>query len=213
MDRSPFNVGILLFNQVELLDFSGPYEVFCMANAIIAKDGLQNPPFSVVTIAERDGWIVTRGGLKVIPDYTLDTCPSLKTLLVPGGPGVRQEMQNQVIVDWIVNKAQECRQVASVCTGALLLGKARLLAGRQVTTHWAALDELAELCPDSIVLRGYRVVDSGEVITAAGVSAGIDLALYLTALYCGEETRQRVARQMEYTPTSGNLYHVPSSPY
>lgn len=213
MDRSPFSIGILLFNQVELLDFSGPYEVFCMANAIIAKGGLQKPPFSVVTIAEREGWIVTRGGLKVIPDYTMGTCPSLQILVVPGGPGVRQEMHNQTIIDWITNKAQECQQVASVCTGTLLLGKAKLLTGRQVTTHWAALDELAKLCPDSIVLREYRVVDSGEVITSAGVSAGIDLALYLIALYCGEETRQRVARQMEYIPISDNLYHVPSSSY
>lgn len=213
MDRSPFNVGILLFNQVELLDFSGPYEVFCMANAIIAKDGFKKTSFSVLTVSEREGWIVTRGGLRVIPDYTMDTCPSLHILVVPGGPGVRQEMHNQTIVDWITNKAQECRQVASVCTGALLLGKAGLLAGRQVTTHWAALDELAKLCPDSIVLREYRVVDSGEVVTSAGVSAGIDLALYLTARYCGEETRQRVARQMEYTPISGNLYHVQSSSY
>lgn len=210
MSQSPISIGILLFNQVELLDFAGPYEVFCMANAITTKDGMQKDPFSVLTVAENEGWIVTRGGLKVIPDSTLRTCPSLNTLLVPGGPGVRQEVQNQVIVDWITNKAQECRQVASVCTGALLLGKAGLLTNRQVTTHWAALDELAELCPDSIVLREYRVVDSGEIVTAAGVSAGIDLALYLTARYCGEETRQRVARQMEYIPISGNLFHAPS---
>lgn len=209
MEETPISIGILLFDQVELLDFSGPFEVFSMANALRARDGVRNPPFSVRTVAAGEGWVVTRGGLRVVPDCTLETCPSLDILVVPGGPGVRQEMHQSRLVDWIARKARECRQVASVCTGALLLGKAGLLAGRQATTHWAALDELERLCPECIVLREYRVVDSGEIVTSAGVSAGIDMALYLTARCCGEELRQRVARQMEYLPSSGQFYCTP----
>jgi len=119
-------------------------------------------------------------------------------LIVPGGPGIRREIENPPLIEWIKSRAQECQHVVSVCTGALLLGATGLLAGQRVTTHWAAQDELARICPEATIMRDERFVDSGHVITAAGVAAGIDMALYLAARYLGEGTARRTARRMEY---------------
>jgi len=192
------SIGVLLFDEVELLDFAGPCEVLSMANAIVSRQDPQEAPFSVFTVSETPERVIARGGLRVLPDHTIDGCPTMDVLLVPGGPGVRREMHNQRLIEWIITRAQQSLQVASVCTGALLLGKARLLAGHRVTTHWAALDELARICPEAIVIRGKRVVESGRIITAAGVCAGIDLALYLVSLYLGEEIGRLTAERMEY---------------
>jgi transcriptional regulator GlxA family with amidase domain len=192
------DIGILLFDDVELLDFAGPYEVFCMANVVVSMQARDVPPFLVFTIADKPRTIRTRAGLRVLPDLGLEDCPNMDLLVVPGGPGVRQEMKNGKLIDCLINFAHLNRRVASVCTGALLLGKAGLLKGRQATTHWSALEELAQLCPETIVVGGKRVVDSGSILTAAGVSAGIDLALYLVGGYLNGEISRFVAERMEY---------------
>lgn len=192
------NIGILLFDDVELLDFAGPYEVFCMANVVATRQAGDVAPFRVFAIADKVCTIRTRAGLRVLPDFGLEDCPNIDLLVVPGGPGVRQVMKNEKLVEWLIKFAQFDRRVASVCTGALLLGKAGLLKGRQATTHRSALEELAQLCPDTIVVRGQRVVNSGPILTAAGVSAGIDLALYLVGVYLNGEISRSVAERMEY---------------
>jgi transcriptional regulator GlxA family with amidase domain len=194
----PLGIGILLFDDVELLDFAGPYEVFCMANVVMSMQARDVTPFSVFTIAEQPRTIRTRAGLRVLSDFGLGDCPNLDLLVVPGGPGVRQEMKNGKLIDWLINFTRLNRRVASVCTGALLLGKAGLLNGRQVTTHRSALEELAQLCPESIVVSGQRVVDTGPILTSAGVSAGIDLALYLVGYYLNGEISRLVTERMEY---------------
>jgi transcriptional regulator GlxA family with amidase domain len=194
----PINIGILLFDYVELLDFAGPYEVFCMANVVVSMQARDVTPFLVSTIADKPRTIQTRAGLRVLPDFGLEDCPIMDLLIVPGGPGVRQEMKNGKLIDWLINFAHLNLRVASVCTGALLLGKAGLLKGRQATTHWSALEELAQLCPETIIVGGKRVVDSGSILTAAGVSAGIDLALYLVGDYLNGEISRFVAERMEY---------------
>ncbi|OGO62583.1 MAG: hypothetical protein A2029_13720 [Chloroflexi bacterium RBG_19FT_COMBO_47_9] len=192
------NIGILLFDDVELLDFAGPCEVFCIANVVVAVDKSNVTPFRVFTIADKSPTIRTRACLRVLPDFGLDNCPNIDLLLVPGGPGVRREMENEKLIDWIIRVAKLHRRVASVCTGALLLGRAGLLKGRQATTHVSALDELAQLCPDTIVVGKQRVVESGPILTAAGVSSGIDLGLYLVGYYLNGEIRRLVAERMEY---------------
>jgi transcriptional regulator GlxA family with amidase domain len=191
-------VGILIFPDVEVLDFCGPFEVFSTTRLDEARRREEPSPYEVALVAERPDIVVATGGLKVLPDRTLEDGPDLDVLVVPGGWGTRREMQNDRLLAWIVGHSRRVGTLASVCTGALLLGRAGLLDGRRATTHWRALDLLRESAPTATVVADERVVADGDVITSAGISAGIDLALRVVARHHGEAVARATARHMEY---------------
>jgi transcriptional regulator GlxA family with amidase domain len=198
-DSRELNVAILLFPDVEELDFVGPFEVFAVASRpeISGEDAPWR--IRVFTVAEHPGPVKGRGGLAVLPDYSLDNCPQVDLLVVPGGLGTRREVDNSRLVDWIRRTSEGALLSSSVCTGAFLLAKAGLLEGREVTTHWASLERMSETFPSCRVRSDLRVVDAGPIVTSAGISAGIDMALHLVARLQGLEVAHRTARQMEYT--------------
>jgi transcriptional regulator GlxA family with amidase domain len=200
------NIGILLFDDVEVLDFCGPFEVFSVAAQIASEDGGESP-FTVFTLAERAGGQPVRcaGGLLVQPHYSLDNHPPIDLLVVPGGWGTRREVDNPRLIDWIRAQAEKAQLTTSVCTGAFLLGRAGLLEGRQVTTHWASIERLRASLPGAAVLEHIRYVDEGPIVTSAGISAGIDMALHLVARLQGDDLARQTARRMEYNSTSSPL--------
>jgi len=183
-------VGVLLFDQVEVLDFAGPYEVLCCA-----VDERGKPLFRVFTLAENKQ-VTCRGGLKVAPDKRLSAAPGLDVVLVPGGPGARSRKRGVALVKFLRERADTPAHIASVCTGAFVLARAGLLDGKKATTHWARRAELARAHPKVEVVEG-KVVDQGKVITSAGVASGIDLALHLVEKYYGQAARSREAKRLE----------------
>lgn len=187
------NVAILLFDEVEVLDFAGPFEVFSVAGR---RNNLE--PFAVYTVAEKDGPITARNQLSVNPRYTIATCPPPHILIVPGGFGTRREMHNEALLAWIRQTAERAELVLSVCTGALMLATAGLLDGLSATTHFNALELLAKTCPSARMMPGRRFVDNGKVIVSAGVSAGIDMSFHVVARLLGVELAIETARYMEY---------------
>jgi transcriptional regulator GlxA family with amidase domain len=191
-------IGIYLYDEVEVLDFSGPFEVFTTASRmkVRAQPGI-DPPFVVHTIASARQTITARGGLRVIPQYSICTHPALDVLLLPGGI-VSAELARPEVIDWIARVSRESELTASVCTGAFLLGQAGLLDGRPATTHWEDAAELAELFPKIKVQVDKRWVETGHIVTAAGISAGIDMSLHLVARLEDEALAVATARQMDY---------------
>ena len=186
-------VGILLFDEVEVLDFAGPFEVFSLA-----RDFNQEALFQVHTITENGQMIRARNGLKVLPDYNFSNCPQLDILLVPGGYGAEEiEIYNESLLSWITEEAQQVEILASVCTGALLLAQAGFLKGKKATTHWMDLERLANF-PEVDVQKETKYVEDGKVITSGGISAGIDMSFYLVAKLYGVETALATAKRMEY---------------
>lgn len=191
-------VGILLFNEVEVLDFAGPFEVFSLAEAANTSDKY----FKVIIIAEHQALISARNGLKVIPDYSFDNHPAIDILVIPGGYGAEKvEINNPVVIDWIISQAKLTKLTLSVCTGALLLAKAGLLAGKSATTHWMDLDDL-ESYPNIEVIANTRFVDASDkmtnIVTSAGISAGIHASLYCVEKLIDSQTMQTTARRMEF---------------
>ncbi|MBW2272604.1 MAG: DJ-1/PfpI family protein [Deltaproteobacteria bacterium] len=186
-------IGIVIFEDAEELDFVGPWEVFTMA--AMGREDLH-----VLTIAEAERPIRCAKGLRVIPDRSFTDAPPLDVVLVPGGQGTRREIDNPVLIDWLAESAGPCRWVTSVCTGSMLLHAAGLVKERRITTHWAFIETLRELAPDAEVLEGVRYVRDGNLVTAAGVSAGIDMALWLTGQLFGVEHARQTQRLMEYDP-------------
>ncbi len=182
--------GIVLFDDAEELDFAGPWEVFTMART----EGDR-----VVTIAEYDRPVICAKGLRVLPDHTFDDAPALDVVVVPGGQGTRREIDNPVLTDWLAKVAVDCRWVTSVCTGSFVLHAAGPARGKRVTTHWASIDRLKEL-GDATVLDNVRYVRDGDVVTAAGVSAGIDMALWVVGQLYDVDHARAVQRFMEYDP-------------
>jgi transcriptional regulator GlxA family with amidase domain len=192
------NLAILIFADVEVLDFCGPYEVFSVANRFT-----EPAAFSVFTIAKMPGPVVTHNGLSVHPHFQLVDCPKPNILLVPGGRGTRTEMHDSAIIDWIKDAAGSAELVLSVCTGSLLLAKAGLLDGLEATTHHGALDLLKELAPTTTVHADRRYVDNGRIICSAGIAAGIDMSLHVVARLLGDDVAVKTARQMEYPWRNG----------
>jgi transcriptional regulator GlxA family with amidase domain len=191
-------VGILVYEAVEVLDFCGPFEVFSLTRLNEEKRREETSPFNVFLIAEATSPVVATGGMKVVPDYDLDTCPQLDILIIPGGWGAIREMNNERLVNWIGTRSKQVDTLSSVCTGALLLGKAGLLDGKRATTHWRFLDRMQELFPRVTVERQVHFVEEGILFTSAGISAGIDMSLRIVARYFGEAVAKATARHMEY---------------
>ncbi len=192
------NVGIYLYDEVEVLDFAGPLEVFCTASRVWRRRNPEGePPFTVFTVSQSRAAIRARGGLMVEPHLGFDDAPAVDILIVPGGV-IDVELAKPEVIDWIAGRAGGARLTASVCTGAFLLGKAGLLSGRQVTTHWEDIADLRRALPDARVVEDRRWVDEGDIITSAGISAGIDMSLHIVRRIAGEELAAATARQMDY---------------
>ena len=196
MERA--RAGILLFNDIEVLDFCGPFEVFSVTRLDEARRREQPSPFEVLLVAETMDPVTTAGGMQVLPMASFAGCPALDVLVGPGGMGTRKEMLNPAVLDFVRAQAAGAGLVASVCTGALILGKAGLLAGLRATTHWRSLELLQELFPDVSVDSAAQVVDQGRIMTSAGIAAGIDLALLIVARRHGGAVARAAARHMEY---------------
>ena len=201
-------VGIVLFTNIEVLDFCGPFEVFSVTRLHEDKRREEPSPFEVLLVAEKSAPVVTTGGMKVIPDHTFASCPKLDILVVPGGWGTRTELGNPAMLDWLRRRAVEVETLTSVCTGSMLLGFAGLLDGRHATTHWRSLDWMRESFPGVIVECDQHVVEDGSVLTSAGISAGIDMALKVVARYCGEGIARATAKQMEYPYPDTNARRI-----
>jgi transcriptional regulator GlxA family with amidase domain len=201
-------VGIVLFEDIEVLDFCGPFEVFAATRLNEAKRREEPSPFEIWLVAEKNGPVVTSGGMQVIPHHTFETCPRLDILVVPGGWGTRRELHNPAVLDWLRLRAPEVETLTSVCTGAMLLGAAGLLDGRRATTHWRSLDWMRESFPAVTVEYNQHVVEDGRVITSAGIAAGIDLALKVVARYHGEAVARATARHMEYPYPETNARRI-----
>ncbi|CAN5802843.1 DJ-1/PfpI family protein [soil metagenome] len=205
------SAGILIFDDVEVLDFAGPFEILSRARlepGTESRRSEDSAPFQVFTVAERPGTVMATGGLRVVPHYDFTNAPPLDILVVPGGFGTRLLLDSTAVLTWIREAAGRAAHVCSVCTGSLLLARAGLLDGRRATTHWGALDRLAELDPGIVVVRDLRVVDDG-ILTSAGVSAGIDMAFSLVERICGRAVAEDTARYVEYPLL--NPAHLPQS--
>jgi len=188
-------VGILLFNEVEVLDFAGPFEVFSLAAAL----SITAKPFSVKTISEDGNLITARNGLKVYPDYSFSNHPPLDIVIIPGGYGAEEtEINNPNVISWIQKQHASAKITASVCTGALLLAKAGILDGRKATTHWMDINRLEKEFPAVQVERNVKFVDEGTIFTSGGISAGINLSFYLLTKLLGKEAAVQTAERMEY---------------
>jgi transcriptional regulator GlxA family with amidase domain len=192
-------IGILIFDEVEELDFVGPWEVFTMGNEMAKRAG-KPVPHDVFLVAEKDSPVRCAKGMRVLPDTTTAQCAALDVLLVPGGQGTRREVDNAALLGWIAKVARDAQWITSVCTGAMLLTAAGPAKGKRVTTHWGFIDTLRARNEAAEVLSRYRYVRDGNVVTAAGVSAGIDMALWLTGEWHGPDFARTVQRGMEYDP-------------
>ncbi|MCA9078306.1 MAG: DJ-1/PfpI family protein [Planctomycetaceae bacterium] len=201
-------VGILTFDDVEVLDFTGPFEVFSVARLSEERRREEPSPFDVWLVAESDQPVTTSGGMKVLPLYTTANCPHLDILVIPGGWGTRRLLTHEPLLEWIRKQSDSVSLLTSVCTGALLLGQAGLLDGRRATTHWKSLDVMEELLPNVTVVRDQHVVEEGDVLTSAGISAGIEMALRVVARECGESVARATAAHMEYPFPEDNRRRV-----
>ena len=195
MTFEPKSVAILLFEDVELLDFAGPYEVF---------SSVHKPPerklrlMDVVTVAATMAPVTCANGLVVQPDHDLENCPISDILLIPGGAGTRTAVNNPVIMDWLAQQAKFAELLTSVCTGSFLLAKLGVLNNKQATTHWAGISSLRKNHPAVNVQENVRWTADGNVYTSAGVSAGIDMALHIVQQIYGAEIANETARWIEY---------------
>lgn len=191
-------VGIFLFADVEALDFAGPYEVFTTANRVARKTGpVSDDLFSVFSIAANVQPVKMRAGMTVIPDFAFEHAPDINVLIVPGGV-VNAEMLKPEVIDWIQRISLGTRLTASVCTGAFLLAKANVLVDHKVTTHWEDIADLRQQFPRLHVVENTRWVDEGNIVTSAGISAGIDMSLHLVETLAGRALAIATARQMEF---------------
>ncbi len=196
------NVGIFIFENVEVLDFAGPYEVFTTASRVNQCNS-QPELFTVFTIARTGATVQARAGLKVYTDYHFGNHPPIDLLIIPGGV-VTQELDEPEVIQWIQSIAAKTQLTASVCTGAFLLAQAGLLEGKSATTHWEDLDDLRTMFGSIEVVEGKRWVDEGVVITSAGISAGIDMSLHLVDRLAGRDLALKTARQMEFDWTENS---------
>ena len=179
------NVGIFIFDEVEVLDFAGPFEVFSRTRLLKGAESRRSndsAPFNPFTVSIDKKPLTATGGLKIIADYTFNNFPKIDILIVPGGYGTRTLLNNEILLKWIKAVSDKANITASVCTGSLLLAKAGLLEGKRATTHWGAIEALKSISKDIQVITERRVVND-EIITSAGVSSGIDMAFMIAVSY------------------------------
>ena len=186
------DIGIYIYDQAEVLDFSGPFEVLSVANRL-AKLG-----WNIWLVAEEKSLVEARGVFQVKPHYSIQNVPELDVLIVVGGVH-SEELHKTEVINWIRKTVEKTQITASVCTGAFLLAEAGLLDGLEVTTHWEDIPDLQRNYPNLQVRKGVRWIEQGKLFTAAGISAGIDMSLELVARLAGAELAERTTRQMEYT--------------
>ncbi|WP_267377802.1 DJ-1/PfpI family protein [Bacillus sp. GM_Baccil_2] len=188
-----WSVGIFLFNEVEVLDFAEPFEVFSVTEVNEEKT------FTVYTVSENGEMITARNGLKVQPDYSIENLPPVDILIIPGGLGARKyEIKNEIVIKWIRQQMKEVKLMTSVCTGALLLAKAGLLEGLKATTHWASIEKFKNEFQNVEVIENVKFVDEGHIITSAGISAGINMAFHIVKNLLGVHVAEDTAKRMEY---------------
>src|SRR5919112_6575391 len=169
-NQLPLTVGILVFDQVEVLDVAGPFEVFAVTRLNNECRQEESSPFRVLLVSENMDQVSAIGGLRFTPDVTKDNCPDLDLLIVPGGWGTRTQVKNANLLKWIANKSRRTRLTGSVCTGSSLLGEAGLLDGREATTHWRTFDFLRQAAPNACIREDLRFTTDGSVFTSAGIS-------------------------------------------
>lgn len=187
------NIGIYIYDQAEVLDFSGPFEVFSTAARISSGKKL----FNVFLVSETGETVTARGDFNVQPHYGFSNHPGIDVLIVVGGVHTG-ELQKPAVLDWIHRQSHHAELVASVCTGAFLLAEAGVLSDQKVTTHWEDIPDLRKAYPKLRVIENQRWVDEGSIITSAGISAGIDMSLYLVSRIKNRELAEKTARQMEF---------------
>ncbi len=202
MDITRRNVAILIFQDAEVLDFCGPFEVFAVTRR---KDNPDLRPFNVYTVAETHAPVSARNGLSINPAHSIYDCPPPDVALIPGGWGVRQQLDKAAVIDWIGAQYERVELLLSVCTGAWLLAKAGLLKGLHAATYHTGYERLAELEPTATLCPGKRYADNGKIITSAGISAGIDMSLHAVSRLLGEEQAVYTAQLMEYFWTPGKV--------
>ena len=191
-------IGIFLFEEAEELDFVGPFEVFTMARMSQQMRG--EPGYDVKLISQSGGEVVGAKGMRFTVDCAMADAPDLDLVLVPGGQGTRSLVENAAVLDWLARVAGKAEWVTSVCTGSYVLAAAGLAENKRVTTHWAFIEELRERVKTTTVLENVRYVRDGNLVTSAGVSAGIDMALWLVGQMESPEFAREVQKYMEYDP-------------
>jgi len=186
-------VGIFVFNEVEVLDFAGPFEVFSLT-----KDG-DDKLFEVIIIGETYEPISARNGLKILPSAIFKENLNLDILIIPGGYGAEKiEIKNKTTIDWITGQHKRVKILASVCTGAFLLAECGILDNKKATTHWKDLDRFEHDFPKIEVIRNIKFVDEGEILTSGGISAGINMSFHIVSRLFGTEIAKKTAKRMEY---------------
>ncbi|PCI53135.1 MAG: thiamine biosynthesis protein ThiJ [Alphaproteobacteria bacterium] len=192
-------IAIFIFDGVEELDFVGPYEVFTMINEVYQSSGASKA-VHVQLLSETEGHITGAKGMRVLPDGLISSSEHWDVVLVPGGEGVRPLLENANVLDWLGRQAQHVKWMTSVCTGSMALAKAGLTKGKRVTTHHMLFKEFVKRELDGTLVKDVRYVRDGNIVTAAGVSAGIDMALWLTGRMFSPDLARRVQSAMEYDP-------------
>jgi transcriptional regulator GlxA family with amidase domain len=187
------NIGVYIYPKAEVLDFSGPFEVFTTASRVCED----NNPFDVFLISEHGGEVVARAGYRVMSDYAFDKHPKLDVAIIVGGEH-DEEMHKSQVIQWIQRQAQQVTTVASVCTGVFLLAQAGVIKSHKVTTHWEDIPALKDQFPGLTVVKDVRWVDEGDIVTSGGISAGIDMSLHLVSKLHSFELAEKTARQMEF---------------
>jgi len=200
-------IGIFIFDDAEELDFVGPYEVFTMINTVAQYRG-EADPVKVILISETGRDITGKKGMRVGAHAAMADIKSLDVICIPGGQGARTQIQNTAVLDWVSRTAKTCEWITSVCTGSMILSKAGLTSGKRISTFWAAFDEFKALGLDGDLQPNVRYVRDGNLLTSAGVSAGIDMALWLTGQMFSPAFARDVARGMQYDPAPPYLADV-----
>ena len=200
-------IGIFIFDDAEELDFVGPYEVFTMINEVMQYLG-EADGVKVLLISETGEDITGNKGMRVGAHAAMTDIKSLDIICIPGGPGARAQIQNKSVIDWVARSAKTCEWVTSVCTGSMILSKAGLTTGKRISTFWATFDEFKALGLDGELQPNVRYVRDGNLVTSAGVSAGIDMALWLTGQMFSPSLARGVMRGMQYEPAPPYLADV-----
>ena len=201
------NLGIFIFDEVEVLDFAGPFEVFSRTRLLKGAESRrsdESAPFNPFTVSIDTKPLTATGGLKIIADYTFNNFPKIDILIVPGGYGTRTLLNNEILLKWIKAVSDKANITASVCTGSLLLAKAGLLEGKRATTHWGAIEALKSISKDIQVITERRVVND-EIITSAGVSSGIDMAFMIVENLYGEQVASDTSKYIEFHRSKENV--------